>query len=52
MTTANDPADALRSLGLRAPAETIRALLAHATKSKMSPAQTVLELTLLEKREH
>ncbi len=28
-----------------------RALIAHATKSKMSPAQTLLELTGLEKRE-
>ena len=51
MTTAHDPADALRAIGLRASAEAIRALITHATKSKMSPAQTVLELTVLEKRE-
>jgi DNA replication protein DnaC len=51
MTTANDPAEAVRALGFRASAEAIRALIAHATKSKMSPAQTLLELTLLEKRE-
>ena len=51
MTTANDPADAVRALGFRASAEAIRALMTHATKSKMSPAQTLLELTLLEKRE-
>lgn len=51
MTTANDPAEAIRALGFRASAEAIRALLAHATKSKMSPAQTVLELSTLEKRE-
>ena len=51
MTTANDPAEAVRSLGFRASAEAIRALVAHATKSKMSPAQTLLELAALEKRE-
>lgn len=51
MTTANDPAEALRALGFRACAEAIRALVAHATKSKMSPAQTLLELAALEKRE-
>jgi DNA replication protein DnaC len=51
MMTANDPADALRVHGFRASAEAIRALITHATKSKMSPAQTVLELTALEKRE-
>jgi DNA replication protein DnaC len=51
MTMANDPAEAVRALGFRASAEAIRALIAHATKSKMSPAQTLLELTLLEKRE-
>jgi DNA replication protein DnaC len=51
MTTANDPAEAIRALGFRASAEALRALLAHATKSKMSPAQTLLELSTLEKRE-
>jgi DNA replication protein DnaC len=51
MTTANDPTEAVRALGFRASAEAIRALITHATKSKMSPAQTLLELTLLEKRE-
>lgn len=51
MTTANDPAEAVRSVGFRASADAIRALIAHATKSKMSPAQTLLELTGLEKRE-
>ena len=44
MTTANDPAEALRALGFRASAEALRALLAHATKSKMSPAEVCLEL--------
>jgi len=51
MTSANDPADAVRALGFRASADAIRALVAHATKSKMSPAQTLLELGTLEKRE-
>jgi DNA replication protein DnaC len=51
MTTANDPTEAVRALGFRASAEAIRALITHATKSKLSPAQTLLELTLLEKRE-
>lgn len=51
MTTASDPAEALRALGFRASAEALRALVAHATKSKMSPAQTLLELAALEKRE-
>lgn len=51
MTTANDPAEAVRSVGFRASPDAIRALIAHATKSKMSPAQTLLELTGLEKRE-
>jgi DNA replication protein DnaC len=51
MTMANDPAEAVRALGIRSSAEAIRALLAHATKSQMSPAQTLLELATLEKRE-
>jgi DNA replication protein DnaC len=51
MTMANDPAEALRALGFRASAEALRALLAHATKSKLSPAQLCLELAALEKRE-
>lgn len=51
MTTINDPSDALRALGLRTSAEAIRALLTHATKSKMSPAQLCLDLAALEKRE-
>ena len=51
MTTENDPAEAIRALGFRASAEAIRALVAHATKSKMSPAQLCLELSVLERRE-
>jgi DNA replication protein DnaC len=51
MTTPNDPAEALRAVGFRAPLEALRALFTHATKSKMSPAQLSLELVALEKRE-
>lgn len=51
MTTTSDPAEALRALGFRASAEALRALIAHATKSKLSPAQLCLELGVLEKRE-
>jgi DNA replication protein DnaC len=49
--TTNDPTEALRSLGFRAPTEAIRALLAHATKSALSPVALCLELAALEKRE-
>jgi DNA replication protein DnaC len=51
MTTTNDPVDALRTLGLRAPVETLRALVAHATKSKLSIAGFCIELAAAEKRE-
>ena len=51
MTTTNDPAEAIRALGFRASPDALRALITHATKSKLSPAQTVLELSVLEKRE-
>ncbi|KYF84425.1 hypothetical protein BE11_30575 [Sorangium cellulosum] len=51
MTTENDPAEALRALGFRASAEAIRALITHATRSKMSPAELCLELATLDKRE-
>src|SRR4051812_15943134 len=50
-TTTNDPAEALRALGFRASAEALRALLAHATKSKLSPAEVCLELATQEKRD-
>jgi DNA replication protein DnaC len=50
-TTTNDPAEALRALGFRASAEALRALLTHATKSKLSPAEMCLDLAVLEKRE-
>jgi DNA replication protein DnaC len=51
MTTTNDPAEALCALGFRASLEALRALLTHATKSKLSPAEVCLELAALEKRE-
>jgi DNA replication protein DnaC len=51
MTTESDPAEALRALGFRASVEAIRALITHATKSKMSPAEVCLELATLDKRE-
>lgn len=51
MTTPSDPAEALSALGFRASLDALRALLAHATKSRMSPAQMCLELAVLEKRE-
>lgn len=50
-TTTHDPVEALRALGFRASAEALRALLAHATKSKLSPADVCIELAALEKRE-
>jgi DNA replication protein DnaC len=53
MTTAttNDPVELLRALGFRASAEVLHALLAHATKSKLSPVEVCIELAALEKRE-
>ena len=49
MTT--DVADALRAIGLCASREALLALLSHATKSRMSPAEVVEQLVLLERRE-
>jgi len=49
MTT--DSADSLRALGFRTSKEALSALLVHATKSHLSPAQTVDELVALERRE-
>lgn len=51
MTTQNDPVEALRSIGLRASPEALRALLTHAAKSKLSVAAFCLELSGAEKRE-
>jgi len=46
-----DIADALRTLGLCASREALDALLAHATKSRLSPAEVVEHIVLLERRE-
>ena len=43
--------DCLRSIGLRTSKEALRALLEHATRSRLSPAQTCEELVTLERRE-
>ena len=42
---------ALRGLGLRAPSDALTALFAHATKSRLSPIETVEQLIALEHRE-
>ena len=44
-------ADGLHDIGLCASREAIDALLAHATKSRLSPVQVVEEIVLLERRE-
>lgn len=49
MTT--DLAGGLRAIGLCASTEAIDALVAHATKSRMSPAQVVEQIISLERRE-
>ena len=49
MTT--DIADGLRGIGLCASREALLALLAHATKGRLSPAQVVEQIVLLERRE-
>jgi DNA replication protein DnaC len=43
--------EALRSLGLRASPDALAALFAHATKSRLSPLQTVEQLIALERKE-
>lgn len=50
-TAAADLADELRSLGFRAPREAINALIAHATKSRLSLVQFSEQLVALERRE-
>ena len=42
---------ALRTLGLRAPSDALSALFVHATKSRLSPIQTIEQLIALEHRE-
>ncbi len=52
MTSSNtDVPAALRALGLRAPSDTLAALFVHATKSRLSPIQTIEQLIALEHRE-
>lgn len=46
-----DLAELLRRLGLRLPADALAALLTHATKTKLSPAQIVESLCAAEARE-
>ena len=45
-----DIADRLRAIGLCASREALLALLAHATKSRLSPAEVVEHIVLLERR--
>lgn len=51
MTDPVDPVDCLRKIGIRAPRDALLALLAHATKSKLSPVQLLEELCATEHRE-
>ncbi len=46
-----DIPELLRAIGLRAPSAAIAALLAHATKSRLSPTETCEQLAALERRE-
>lgn len=46
-----DPVALLHSLGLRASRDALAALLAHATKNRLSPAQTLEQLCEIERRE-
>ncbi len=46
-----DIADGLRAIGLCASREALLALLAHATKSRLSPTEVVEHLVMLERRE-
>ena len=47
----DDVIEGLRNVGLRAPKEALRALLDHATQSRLSPAETCEHLVALERRE-
>ena len=47
----DDVIESLRSIGLRASKEALRALLDHATRSRLSPAETCEHLVALERRE-
>ena len=50
-TPSSDVLAALRSLGLRAPGDALAALFTHATKSRLSPLETVEHLIAIEHRE-
>jgi len=47
----DDVIDGLRSIGLRTSKEALRALLDHATRSRLSPAETCEQIIALERRE-
>lgn len=47
----DDPVSALRRIGVRASKDALDALLTHALQSRLSPVQTVEQLTALEMRE-
>ena len=51
MKSPDDVLEALRALGIRAPADALRSLLASLTKSRASPVQTCEQLIALERRE-
>lgn len=51
MKSPDDVLEALRALGIRAPAEALRSLLGSLTKSRASPVQTCEQLIALERRE-
>lgn len=51
MKNADTVADGLRGLGIRAPEDALRALLAHLTKSRASPVEAIEQLVALERRE-
>ena len=51
MSNATDVIEGLRRIGMRASRESIEALLIHAAKAKMGPAQVVEQLGQIEQRE-
>lgn len=51
MTDTTDVIEGLRKIGLRASRESVEALLVHATKARLGPAQVVEQLGQIEQRE-
>jgi DNA replication protein DnaC len=51
MKSPDDLFDALKNLGIRAPADALRALTTHLTKSRASPVEVFEQLVVLERRE-